>query len=207
MSLKPLLGVAFVAALAFNAQSAYAVPLIVNGSFEQPTQAPGTWDIYANIPGWTGGDGGIEVRNNVAGTAYDGSNFIELDTNFNSLATQTIPTIASLVYKLTFAYAPRENVSADSNPIEVFWNSTLLATLTGTNPIWTLYTYYVTGTGSDVLKFAASGISDSYGGSLDAVSLVATPLPAAGMLFGSALVGFGLLGRRRRRLASVASAA
>ena len=35
---------------------------------------------------------GIELRNNVAGTAYDGVNYIELDTTANSIATQVIGT-------------------------------------------------------------------------------------------------------------------
>ncbi len=39
------------------------------------------WSIYPTLIGWTGGPD-IELRNNVAGAAYDGVNYVELDTNF-----------------------------------------------------------------------------------------------------------------------------
>ena len=59
--------------------------LVTNGSFEDTEQAPGTWSVYSDINGWSTTRGsGIEIGNNVVGTAQDGVNFVELDSNNNS---------------------------------------------------------------------------------------------------------------------------
>jgi hypothetical protein len=186
---------------------AAAVPvhanLITNGSFEATTQANGTWAIYANLPSWLSGAGGIELRNNVAGAAYDGVNYVELDTTLNSLAYQNIVTAVGQQYALSFAYSPREHVAATSNGIDVFWNSSLVGSFTGTGSnsgnSWVLENLIVTGIGTtSMLEFRAVGISDSYGGSLDAVSLdaISVPEPASLMLLGLGLMG--LAGVRRK---------
>jgi hypothetical protein len=197
------------ACLSFMAP-AQASPLIANGSFEADIQGAGTWAIYSNLTGWAGGPNGIELRNNVAGTAFDGVNFVELDTTANSAATQVIGTTNGQNYNLSFAYAPRAGIPASSNGIEVFWNNASIGTVTGDGNIssaWTLYTLSVMGTGAgDSLRFVAVGTSDSFGGSLDDVSLVATPLPAALPLFASGLGALGLFGWRRKRKASALAA-
>jgi hypothetical protein len=205
------------AIFALNVQSAYASSLILNGSFEADIQAANSWAIYANLTGWTGGPGwtgnagdpgGIELRNNVAGTASDGVNFIELDVYHNSLASQTIVTTLTQTYNLSFAYAPRVGVPASSNGIEVFWGGTSLGIFTGDGTVstaWTVFNFSVIGTGSDVVRFVAVGTDDSLGGSLDAVALTATPLPAALPLLATGLGAFGLLGWRRKRKAQAAA--
>jgi len=179
---------------------ASASSLVVNGSFEDPTQSSGSWAVYSAITGWSSTNG-IEVRDNVAGTAYEGSNFVELDAYQNSDMWQTISTTAGQVYELTFAYSPRINQPADTNGISAYWNGTLLSDITavGSNVNnWTLYSFLVTGMGTDVLKFAATGTSNSLGGNVDDVRLSAVPLPAAAWLFGSALAGFMVMSNRRR---------
>jgi hypothetical protein len=60
------------------------INLVSNGGFEATDQGNGSWNIYSNLPGWDGGVAGIELRNNVAGTAFEGKNFVELDTTRNS---------------------------------------------------------------------------------------------------------------------------
>lgn len=193
------------AILAIGASSARA-ELIVNGSFEADAQPNGTWNIYPSLIGWTGGAYGIELRNNVAGTAFDGVNFIELDTTANSIATQPITTDIGALYNLSFAYSPRTGVAAGSNSIDVYWGVNLVGSYTGTtnaNTAWTVYNLTVTGHGSDTLEFRAAGTSDSYGGSLDAVSLTAViPEPStwAMMLLGFAGVGF-MAYRRKNNMA------
>ncbi|MBN8490384.1 MAG: FxDxF family PEP-CTERM protein [Burkholderiales bacterium] len=178
--------------------------LLVNGSFEDNVQANGTWAIYPNLVGWTGGQYGIELRNNVAGAAFDGNNYIELDTTRNSLAYQGVAAVLGQQYLLSFAYSPRTNVAATSNEIEVYWNNERVGTYTGTNNtsgnVWDVKNIYVVGAGNPTeLRFVAVGTSDSYGGSLDAVSVTAVPEPEA---YGLALAGMGVVAfaMRRRRL-------
>jgi hypothetical protein len=188
---------------------------IINGSFEDNVLANGTWSTFYNgsVNGWSSGptpDYGIEIRNNVAGQAYQGKNFVELDTFRNSVAYQGISTTAGEVYDLSFAYSTRPGVTgpANTNNISVFWNGSSLGTFGGINASsttnnWILYTVQVVGTGgSDELRFAATGTSDSYGGSLDAVAITtAVPEPEVYAMMG---LGLGLLGwvGRRRKLAA-----
>ena len=193
-------------ALAASVGAAHAgTNLVVDGSFEDQAQGAGTWSVYNSINGWSTVSGsGIEVRNNVAGTAFDGVNFVELDSNNNSAMAQTVATTVGGHYLLSFAYSARPGVNAASNPIEVLWNGASIATVTAngsnlSNNDWHVFSYAVTGTGSDKLTFRASGVNDSYGGSLDAVAVVAVPEPStyAMMFLGLGLMG-ATLSRRRR---------
>lgn len=207
MSIRKLIQAAACAALFTSGTAFAATELIVNGSFEANTQANGTWDIYPSLTGWTGGDYGIELRNNVAGTAYEGSNFVELDTTHNSLMYQKIDTVAGQAYTLSFAYSPRPGVTKDSNGIKVLWNGTEVAVekangVHNTVNDWNVYTFTVIGgdKNKSKLEFKAVGDSDSFGGSLDAVSLTsAVPEPGtyAMLMLGLGLVG--LVGRRNKQ--------
>lgn len=187
-------------ALALTAGAgAQAASLVVNGSFEDPGVNNGSWSIFNNITGWSSTDG-IEVRNNAVGTAYSGNNFVELDARSNSTIMQSIVTKAGQAYELTFAYSPRIGQPAGTNGISAFWNGNLLQDITAAGTTvnnWVLYKFLVTGTGSDQLSFAATGTSDSLGGNIDAVALSAVPLPGAALLFGSSILGF--LGVKRRK--------
>ena len=61
--------------------------LLVNGSFEATPAGAGSWTQVNSPPGWTwmaGPGTGFEVRNNAAGAAQDGSNYLELDTDGNT---------------------------------------------------------------------------------------------------------------------------
>jgi hypothetical protein len=49
-----------------------------------------------------------------------------------------------------------------------------------------------------VLNFAAAGPSDSYGSSLDKVSVAATPIPAAVWLFGTGIASLFGFGKRKK---------
>lgn len=179
---------------------ASASSLVTNGGFENPGVNSGSWTVFPSILGWSATNG-IEVRNNVAGTASEGFNYVELDAHQNSTIWQTIATTPAKMYKLTFDYSPRIGQAANTNGIAAYWGSTLLQDITavgGSSNLWTTYTFLVQGTGSDVLKFAATGISNSYGGNLDNVNLSAVPLPGAALLFGSALFGAGALRRKQK---------
>jgi len=195
-------------ALAASFGAAQAGNLVVDGSFEDQAQAAGSWNVYNAINGWTTVSGsGIELRNDVAGTAYDGVNFVELDSYSNSAMAQTLTTVAGASYDLSFAYSARAGVSAGSNPIQVLWNGVGITTVTanGSNLSgndWHLFNYTVTGTGSDTLTFRAIGVNDSLGGSLDAVTVTAAvpePSTYAMMFLGFGLMGVSLSRRRKPR--------
>jgi PEP-CTERM motif len=201
--------VCLVAAMVALTSSGARADLIVNGSFEDNFQAAGTWKIYKSpdiVTGWASGPAGIEIRNGVEGTAYAGNNFVELDTTVNSLATQNIATTAGSVYNLSFAYSPRTNIAATSNEIDVYWDGVLKGSYTGfthANTAWVLEHLNLIGTGSDTLEFRAAGTSDSYGGSLDAVSLTAAvPEPSTWAMMILGFLGIGFLAHRRNRSSS-----
>ena len=177
--------------------------LIMNGSFEDTNQANGSWSVYNSINGWQTISGpGIEIRNNIVGTASDGVNFVELDshngTDTNSAMAQTIATTSGSLYELLFDFSPRIHQPASTNGISVFWNNLLLADITGiggSSNNWLTQQFFVTGTGSDSLKFLATGTDDSLGGNIDNVKLNAVPAPTAIWLLGTAIAMFGFARR------------
>lgn len=188
---------------------AFAANIVVNGSFEAPFVTPGTYETFPGntAPGWTASDGGLEIRNNLVGTAYDGNQFAELDSTENSSISQTLNTIADQWYKVSYAYSPRIDQPSSTNGIQAFWNGVSLGNLTGQGDSennWVLYTFNVLGLGDDVLKFMANGTSDSFGGNIDGVSVSAVPVPAALLMFAPALLGFMGLRHRAKSKAIVA---
>ncbi|MGQ3054402.1 MAG: FxDxF family PEP-CTERM protein [Roseateles sp.] len=213
--MKRALSLLSVLALIASGPSAIAAPapagnLLVNGGFESTVVGNGSWVNVASTAGWTwlGGPGtGFEIRNNVAGAAQEGRNYIELDTTGNTLIGQYLDNLGNgASYNLSFWYAPREYVAASSNGLQVFWNGNLLdATLTGlggSGNDWTQHQYRVTAqAGRNLLSFASVGTSDSLGANLDNVSLNRIPEPGTLALTLAALAAVFLLPRTLRRRA------
>jgi hypothetical protein len=176
-------------------RSANAAPIIVNGSFELPDIATGSFALFpGGIPGWAVSSGpSIEIQDHVAGSPFAGDQYVELDSTGNSGMRQMVTTAPGNLYFLSFAYSPRQGVSLASNGIEVYFNSVLLDTLALTgvgnsNTVWAVHTYTVMGTGgSTPLEFRAIGTSDSLGGYLDDVQLNEVPEPASLLLLGAGL--------------------
>lgn len=194
------------AALALPMAAFAAGPeLVTNGSFEANTVTAGNFTIFTGtqVTGWTAVDE-IEIRNADVGNAKDGVNFVELDANHNSSMFQTLTTVAGQAYSLSFYYSNRTgtNVSTDGLSFNVGAGAVMLPGLavnnTGDN-VWSLYTTdFTAASSSTTLTFSAAGTSDSFGSSLDKVSVAAVPEPEtyALMLGGLAMLGF--ISRRRR---------
>ena len=179
---------------AFGAQAAN---LVTNGSFEDNIQDNGSWSISSSLTGWTGLPQ-IELRNNVAGIAQDGVNYVELDAYSNSGMKQSIT--GNGIFQLSFWYSARPGVGAGSNDLEFsFGNlsgSVLNGVAGGGTHNWLHYAGLVTLSGSSDLIFKAAGASDSYGGSLDNISVTAVPEPET---YAMLLAGLGLMGTIARR--------
>lgn len=160
--------------------------IVVNGSFEEPALATGTWNLFPSIPGWSLTYGpAIEIQNSTAGPAADGLQWIELDSTASSGIYQNLNTTVNQVYLLSFAFSPRLGTPASDNILQVQWNGQVLATISadGTNLTstqWTTYTYAVIATGpSTRLEFDDLGTSNGVGTFLDNVSVTTASLPAA----------------------------
>lgn len=189
--------------MAAAACGAGAQNIVVNGSFEENAQANGTWSIYNNLVGWTG-QSNIELRNNVAGTAQQGVNYVELDTTRNMSMTQTIQGYGD--YLLSFWYSARPGVAAGSNGLSYSLGSltgSVLNNVAGGNAnSWQHFQGVVTLNGKTSLTFGAIGVTDSYGGSLDNISVTAVPEAET---YAMMLAGLGMIGTIVRRRKSKAA--
>jgi hypothetical protein len=200
-------------ALAALSATASAANLLVDGSFESIAQAAGTWNTYTSVPGWTvtkangsATSTGLEVRNNVAGTAEDGSNFIELDGYENDAIKQSFATAVGHEYEVSFWFADRAGVTASS--LGFLANVTSGASSSGTGfgaigdngSAWHLITLdFVAGSTTSIFSIKGTGASDSLGTSFDNFSVIAVPEPGTMGLFAAGLAIVGLSARRRRQ--------
>jgi Protein of unknown function (DUF642)/PEP-CTERM motif len=186
---------------------AFASPnLVTNGSFEDNILANGTWSIFTTtqVPGWVADDQ-IEIRNNVVGTAESGNNYVELDADHNSSMHQSIATTAGDTYTLSFYFSNRtgtanatDGLSFNIGTGEIFLPP-LAENNTGDN-VWTLYTgEFVATSANTVLTFSADNLSDSFGTSIDNVSVTAAvPEPETYALMLAGLACLGFVARRRK---------
>lgn len=200
-TIKMIKSVAIAALLASGSAMAAPVELLLNGGFEADLQANGSWANYPNLTDWTGGAYGIELRNNVAGVASEGVNFVELDTYHNSSISHDVLTGLGQQYTLSFQFQDRPGVDTSSQGLAVTWGGNAVDSVNNSlGGGWETRTYTLTGNGGLMaLKFTAIGTDDSLGTSLDNVSLTtAVPEPEtyAMMLAGLGLVGFAA--RRRK---------
>lgn len=113
---------------------------------------------------------------------------------------------ATGLVELSFWYSARPNVAAGSNDLSFSLGNLSGNLLNGVAGGGTIQWLHYTGiadlgsSGSATLTFAALGVSDMAGGSLDNISVTAVPEPGALalMLAGLGIVG-GLVAKRRDR--------
>ena len=177
--------------------------LLVNGSFESPAIAPGTFSLFSSIPGWSIASGPfIEIQNHVAGSPHEGNQYLELDSTANTSVYQDVPTVTGASYLLTLWYSPRPGIAAASNGVNLIVDGTSNTLLIGegighSDTVWTQYSFSLIGNGSTRIEFAGVGISDSLGGYIDAVSLTSVPEPSMLLLLAAAGLAASTFLRRR----------
>jgi hypothetical protein len=194
----------FLTVALFAAACSAHANLLINGSFEVPLVAPGNYGLFASIPGWSISSGpAIEIQNHVAGSPHDGNQYLELDSTANTSVYQDVNTVVGAHYLLTLWYSPRPGVAAGSNGVNLITDGTSNTLLIGDgtalqDTVWTQYSFFLIGDGSTRIEFAGTGISDSLGGYIDAVSLTTVPEPNALVLLAAAgLAAFAALRRSR----------
>ena len=149
--------------------------------------ADNTWALFESIPGWDADSGRIEIQNNVAGSPYEGEQFVELDSTRPSTIYQLVDTVVGQNYVLSFAFAARPNTNINTdNVMGVTWGGVEIFNMAAPDftPNWTVFTRHVTAT-SDLTRLTFGDLSpnaqNSYGVYLDDVSLV-TKVPEPGTL-------------------------
>ena len=148
---------------------------VVNGGFEEPDIATGSFTYFDSVPGWTAINGcGIEVQDRVAGAPQEGNQFVELNAKCKGGITQTITAFAGTGYVVSFEFSPRPGTQAEDNKVKVLWNGELMETVGpepgGSATAWSPHHVAVTatgpkcGVGPNTLTFKSAGTNPSGGG-------------------------------------------
>ena len=202
-------------ALCFAAPALLALPAsaqLLNGGFEDPGLGFKSVASGATYGNWTnGGPSGIEFVHAIPSgslpglefSAYEGSYWIDLvGTASPSSIYQDVVTVPGTQYEISFAYAGNPYSGAQIMNMDALWNGAIQGSYShntaghsGPDMGWTVYSFVVTGTGSDRLMFRGTSGSAAAGPALDAVTM--TIVPAPGTLALASLLG--LAGARRRR--------
>jgi choice-of-anchor C domain-containing protein len=199
------------AALFVGGQSAYAVT-ISNGSFETPIVG-GQYSTYAggsgNLPSWSVDGDSIDHIGSYW-NAQSGNQSVDLNGNNIGGISQTVGSLLNgQEYTVSFYIAATPGYG--SQTVDVSFGTTSQSYTLGdtgslSNMNWAVQTikFVADASGTALLKFAGTGnlFNNAAGMALDNVTIAATPIPPALLLFASALGGMGFLGYRRRKQAA-----
>jgi len=187
-----------------------AANLVVNGGFEADTIS-GAYEQLAAVTGWNS-DGVFEIQrgSDFGGwpefnTAYEGQQYLELNsTNLTSIW-QDLGTTTGQLYNLSFAYSGRSDTPGQLNSaLEIYWGGTqLLSTSVTYHSDWVEYhfTNLLATSNSTTLKFTSIEPQNapSYGSFLDGVVVTAVPEPSTFGMLGLGIAVMAYLGRRQRQ--------
>lgn len=203
-----LLGLIAGAALLLGAQSAYAVT-ITNGSFETPVVG-GNFATYnagdPSLTGWAIGGNSIDHIGSYW-QASDGNQSLDMSGNDAGSISQDLNGLTvGQQYTVTFdlagnpAGAPSvKDLQVSAAGIDSLYSFDTTGHSTGSMG-WATQTFVFVATATTETLAFLSLTSGSFGAALDNVTIAATPIPGAFLLFGSALAGMGFLGYRRKKL-------
>lgn len=159
--------------------------LVVNGSFESPSQASAVTEYSAgstDMPGWTVGGNSVDLVGSSYFQAEDGNQSLDLSGSTSGSVSQTVTTAPGSDYTLTWYMAGNPNCGQPVKTMQVSWDGQVVATrtfdtstTTATSMGWTEEQLNVQATGtSSVLEFTdATPDASQCGATLDNVSLSA----------------------------------
>lgn len=133
----------------------------------------------------------IELHNGVNNwSPFTGDQYTELDSDWDGPGgsvngepasteiSQIVPTVTDKWYEISFAYSPRPGVEEDNNKLEVYWDGSLIDTISRdgsstSDTDWSEHSYILQATSEDTeLRLADAGEpSDSLGTFVDDVSV------------------------------------
>ncbi|QQR64440.1 hypothetical protein IPH92_02615 [Candidatus Kaiserbacteria bacterium] len=181
--------------------------ILENYSFEVPEVTNGKkWDVFQTpVDGWTiewRGDvlptfgnqnrpalAKLELHENVLGSAYEGDQYSELDSDWGGPSDsgtgepasitmyQDIPTVIGRPYRIKFAFAARPNTGSAENRVEVKWGGAVVhdtGNVADNNDgiEWQVITVNVVATSNVTrLQFTDLGTANSQGSFIDDIKL------------------------------------
>ncbi len=193
------------------AKSAIAANLVVNGSFEEIALPNRSWTVFpytpgnslphgfSSIPGWNVSPGlQFEVQNQIAGTAAQGFQLVELDASFTQKGNiyQDILTKPGQNYLLKFAFSSRPGTGILDNILQIKWGTNIVDTIFAngiglSDTAWKYYTYNLVATTDKTrIDFSDLGSPNHVGTYIDDVSVESVEaVPEPTTMFGTLAFG------------------